>query len=74
MVVPVTRPGGVQVRFAVRDAASGALGAAGEFVEIPEWKKGAFALSGVVLGEESQSAVTPDDDTASVAQISAMWR
>ena len=71
MVVPVTRPGGLQVRFAVRDAASGALGAAGEFVEIPEWKKGAFALSGVVLGEESQSPVTPDDDTAAAAQISS---
>ena len=71
MMVPVKRPGGVQVRFAVRDAASGALGAAGEFVEIPELKKGTLALSGVVLGEESQSALTPDDDTAAVARISS---
>jgi VWFA-related protein len=71
MMVPVKRPGGVQVRFAVRDAGSGALGSAGEFVEIPELKKGALALSGVVLGEESQSALTPDDDTAAVAQVSS---
>ena len=27
--------------------------------------------SGVVLGEESQSALTPDDDTAAVARISS---
>ena len=71
MVVPVKRPGGLQVRFAVRDHASGALGAAGEFVEIPELKKGTLALSGVVLGEESQSALTPDDETAAAARISS---
>jgi VWFA-related protein len=71
MMVPVKRPGGVQVRFAVRDAASGALGAAAEFVEIPELKKGTLALSGVVLGEENQSALTPGDDTATVARISS---
>jgi hypothetical protein len=71
LVVPVTRPGGFQVRFAVRDASSGALGAAGEFVEIPDMKKAGLALSGVVLGEESQSTLTPDDDTAAVARISS---
>jgi hypothetical protein len=70
-MVPVKRPGGVQVRFAVRDAASGALGAAAEFVDIPEMEKGTLALSGVVLGEESQSALTPDDDMAAVARISS---
>ena len=64
------KPGGYQVRFAVRDATSGALGAAGEFVDMPDVKKGAFALSGVVLGEESQAAPTPDDGTATVARVS----
>ena len=71
MMVPVKRPGGVQVRFAVRDAASGALGAAAEFVDIPEMEKGTLALSGVVLGEESQSALTPDEDMAAVARLSS---
>lgn len=70
LIVPVKRAGGFQVRFAVRDEASGALGAAGEFIEIPEMKKGTLTLSGVVLGEESQSALTPGDDTAAVARIS----
>jgi VWFA-related protein len=71
MVVPVKRPGGMQVRFAVRDLVSGALGAAGEFVEMPEFKKGTLALSGVVLGEESQSSLALDDATAAVARISS---
>ncbi|MBK5298994.1 MAG: VWA domain-containing protein [Vicinamibacteria bacterium] len=71
LIVPVKRAGGFQVRFAVRDATSGALGAAGEFVQIPELTKGALALSGVVLGEESQSAMAPGDETAAVAQISS---
>jgi VWFA-related protein len=71
LVVPVKRAGGVQVRFAVRDEATGALGAASEFVEIPEVKKGALALSGVVLGEESQAVATPGDEMATVARISS---
>ena len=71
LIVPVKRAGGFQVRFAVRDEASGALGAASEFVEIPEVKKGALALSGVVLGEESQAVATPRDEMATVARISS---
>ncbi len=71
LIVPLKRAGGFQVRFAVRDEASGALGAASEFVEMPELKKGTLALSGVVLGEESQSVLTPGDDTAAVARISS---
>jgi hypothetical protein len=71
LIVPVKRAGGFQVRFAVRDEASGALGAASEFVEISEVKKGALALSGVVLGEESQAVATPGDEMAAVARISS---
>jgi len=71
LIVPVKRAGGVQVRFAVRDEATGALGAASEFVEVPEVKKDAIALSGVVLGEESQSALTPGDETTAVASASS---
>ena len=71
LIVPVKRAGGFQVRFAVRDEASGALGAASEFVEIPEVKKGGLALSGVVLGEESQAVATPGDEMATMARISS---
>jgi len=50
LVVPVPKPGGYQLRFAVRDTHSGAVGSAGEFVEVPDVGHGAFALSGILLG------------------------
>ncbi len=49
LLVPVPRAGGFQLRFAVRDRHSGKLGSAGEFVEIADVPRGAFALSGIVL-------------------------
>ena len=71
LVVPVPKPGGYQARFAVRDATSGALGAAGEFVDIPDVKKGVFALSGVVLGAEVREAATPETGDATLGQVSS---
>ena len=71
LVVPVPRAGGYQARFSVRDATSGALGAAGEFVDVPDVKKGRFALSGVVLGEEVRGAATPEVDNATLASLSS---
>jgi VWFA-related protein len=52
--VPIRRPGGYQLRFALRDRASGALGSAGEFVEMPDISGGRFALSGLVLRRQAQ--------------------
>lgn len=54
--IPIRRPGGYQVRFAIRDQRSGALGSAGEFVDIADMAGGAFALSGIVLRREDGSA------------------
>ena len=71
IVVPVPGPGGYQTRFSVRDATSGALGAAGEFVDVPDVKKGQFALSGVVLGEEIRGSITPEVDNAALAGVSS---
>jgi VWFA-related protein len=70
LVVPVAKPGGYQARFSVRDATSGALGAAGEFVEIADVKKGQFALSGVVLGEEVRDATAPEAGDATLSRDS----
>ena len=67
--IPIRRAGAYQVRFAIRDRQSGAIGSAGEFVEMPDVVHGAFALSGIVLraadGNDARSstmgeiAVTP---------------
>lgn len=70
--IPIRRPGGYQVRFAVRDQHSGILGSAGEFVEVGDMAGGAFALSGIVLrsddGTVSQAGATPDQIVLTPAQ------
>ena len=47
--VPIKQPGAYQLRIAIRDAASGRVGAAGQFVEVPDLSKNRLALSGIVL-------------------------
>jgi hypothetical protein len=54
--VPIARPGGYQVRFAIRDRTSGALGSVGEFVQIDDIGGGAFALSGILLRRGDRAA------------------
>lgn len=48
--LPVRRPGAYQVRVAARDVATSKVGAAGQFVEIPDLDNRQLALSGIVLG------------------------
>ena len=56
LLVPIPKAGAYQLRFAVRDQQSGRLGNAGEFVDLPDVPKGAFALSGIVLrGDDAAS-------------------
>ena len=71
VVVPVPKPGGYQARFAVRDATSGALGAAGEFVDLPDVKKGQLAISGVVLAEERPGVAATGDANAAAGRVSS---
>lgn len=47
--IPVVRPGPYQVRVAVRDTATGRIGTASQFLEVPDLKKRRLALSGLVL-------------------------
>ncbi len=47
--IAVVRPGPYQVRVAVRDTATGKIGTASQFVEVPDLKKRRLALSGLVL-------------------------
>jgi len=61
--IPIRQPGAYQLRFAVRDRDSGALGSTGEYVEIPDTASGEFALSGIVLRSDADPA-TPGFDGA----------
>ncbi len=49
--LPFTKAGGYQIRAAVRDEASQAIGASAQFVEVPRIGSKRLALSGLVLTE-----------------------
>jgi len=71
--LPVKKPGGYQLRVAVRDTKSKKLGSAMQFIDIPNLKNGRLAISGIVvvgqppkeagpyvtLPEKSESFATP---------------
>lgn len=42
----VKKPGAYQLRVALRDVASGRIGSAWQFVEVPDMSQGRLALSG----------------------------
>jgi len=46
---PVKQPGAYQVRVAVRDATSGKLGSANQFLSVPDIRKGRLTLSTLVI-------------------------
>jgi VWFA-related protein len=48
----VKKPGPYQVRVAIRDAGSGQVGSASQFLNVPDLKKGRPALSGIFLREQ----------------------
>jgi VWFA-related protein len=47
--VPLRKPGAYQMRIAVRDATSGRVGSASQFVEVPDVRQHRLALSGIIL-------------------------
>jgi VWFA-related protein len=65
--VPVKRPGGYQLRVAVRDAAPGRVGTASRFVEAPDFEGGGLALSGLII---SGSAGTPEGSAPRASEAS----
>lgn len=46
---PVKKPGGYQLRVAIRDSVGNKVGSANQFVEIPNLKKNRLTLSGIVF-------------------------
>ena len=72
--VPIEKPGGYQLRYAIRDRRSGAIGSVGGFVNVPDVTGGAFALSGLVLrgGERTAASEPMDSDGFSVRPADAL--
>jgi len=59
--VPVKKPGAYQIHVAVRDVATGKLGSASQFIEIPDLKHVRMALTSIVLQDADRPAGTPAD-------------
>jgi VWFA-related protein len=57
--LPIQQPGGYQIRAAVRDTNSEAVGTSAQFVEVPKVGKNQVALSGVVMMDMTTGASTP---------------
>ena len=53
--LPVKRPGAFQLRIAVRDAGSGHVGSANQYIEVPDIKKERLTLSGIYLAEREEA-------------------
>lgn len=51
--VPAKKPGPMQLRVAVRDATSGRIGAASQFVQAPDLSRNRLALSGIYVNGSS---------------------
>jgi VWFA-related protein len=56
------KPGLYQVRVALRDRATGRVGSAMQWVEIPDLSKADFALSSIFLGERSPQAAPAEQE------------
>jgi VWFA-related protein len=80
--VPAKQCGGVQFRVAIRDLASSRIGAAGQFIEVPDIQSGRLALSGIVVRATGTNVVKPlelrqdssDDRRESVVEGPAVRR
>ncbi|HKX84278.1 MAG TPA: VWA domain-containing protein [Pyrinomonadaceae bacterium] len=66
---PAKKPGGYQLRLALRDQATEKVGSANQFIEVPNLKKGRLTLSGLVLENltlDNVNKVTQGDSDALV--------
>jgi hypothetical protein len=64
----VKKPGGYQLRLAVRDVATGRIGTANQFVDVPDVNNNRLVLSGILLQEMREIAGKAVDSLHSGAQ------
>ena len=57
------KPGPYQMRVAVRDARTGRMGSANQFVEVPNLKRKRLAISGIVMRQQTPTASAQTNDT-----------
>jgi|SRR5271157_719747 len=62
------KPGGYQMRIAVRDSASLQIGSASQFIEVPDVSKGRLALSSITLRDAAGALPAPSGGDAPESQ------
>lgn len=70
---PAKKPGPYQMRVAVRDEDSGAIGSASEFIEVPDLHHGRLAVSSIMLasGEGLSGVGSETTEASGKARVSA---
>ena len=71
---PVTKPGLYQFRVAARDAQSGRIGTAFQWIEVPELKPGKLALSSMLITETQPRATATRTVNAGTLDIDRTFR
>lgn len=66
VTVPIKKPGAYQLRISLRDSSTERIGAASQFVEVPDLKKNRLAVSGLVV-----RGVNPTEKTTAAANSAA---
>ncbi|HEX5734519.1 MAG TPA: hypothetical protein VF131_16910 [Blastocatellia bacterium] len=64
-VLPVKKVGAYQLRVAMRDARSGRVGSANQFIEVPDFNKGRLTLSGIVVAGHKMADPKKSDASGS---------
>jgi hypothetical protein len=72
--LPVQRVGGYQLRAAVRDSHSGKVGAAREFIEIPDFNRNHISLSSILISDSDPARAALLDRAGVFAGGSAVTR
>ncbi|MEJ7577770.1 MAG: VWA domain-containing protein [Pyrinomonadaceae bacterium] len=66
--VPVKKPGAYQLRVAVRDSASEHVGAASQFIEVPNLQKNRLTLSGLIVNSVAPTAKAENASNSTARQ------
>lgn len=75
IILPIKKAGAYQLRTALRDTASGRLGSASQFIDVPDISKNRLTLSGLILSGDDPTSTrnsSPETTTASGATPSMM--
>ena len=71
--IPISKPGAYMLRIAVRDAASGRIGSASQYVEVPNVSKDRMTLSSLIIsGNNPEGNVRPKTAKELLKSVLAM--